>query len=65
MAETVFSVILKEVDAQIEQQQGHLTNGGPSDYAKYRESVGVLRGLYSVRQYVEGLSRNYMEDDDE
>lgn len=65
MAETVFSVILKEIDTQIEEQGEVLLRGGAKDYPTYKESVGVVRGLRACRSYVEDLSQRYMEADDD
>jgi len=42
-----------------------LGNGGAKDFAQYKEVTGMIRGLETCMNYVEDLSRNYMEDDDE
>lgn len=65
MAETVFSVLEKHIDAQIASAQAFLTAGSAKDYASYREIVGLIRGLEASKQYVEDLSRTYAGDDDD
>jgi len=41
-----------------------LADGGPKDYAEYRNVCGLLRGLQVTLSYIEDLSRNYLEGDD-
>jgi len=38
---------------------------GISDFAKYRELCGVIRGLATAQMEIDGLVRRYKEDDDE
>lgn len=64
MAKTVFETVTEELDSQLQSKIDFLVSGRPEDYAQYREVVGTIRGLRACRQYVEDLSRNYMEDDD-
>ena len=42
-----------------------LVEGGPKDFAQYKEVCGLLRGLQISQTQVEDLSRNYMEDEDD
>ena len=65
MAKTVFDVLKKQIDEQISSAQDFLTAGSAKDYANYREIVGLIRGLEASKQYIEDLSRNYMDNDDE
>mgnify|MGYP003624169058 FL=1 len=65
MAKTVFDVLKKKIEDDISSAQSFLTAGSSKDYAEYREVVGLIRGLESGKRYVEDLSRNYMEDDDD
>lgn len=65
MAKTVFDVLTNNIDEQISSAQVYLTGGAPKDYAAYREIVGLIRGLEASKSYIEDLSRNYMDDDDD
>jgi len=65
MPKTVFDVLSDKIDEQISSAQVFLSSGSPKDYASYREVVGLIRGLETSKQFVEDLSRNFMEDDDD
>jgi len=65
MAQTVFDVLKKKIEGDISSAQSFLTAGSPKDYANYREVVGLIRGLEATKTYVEDLSRNYMDDDED
>lgn len=65
MAKTVFDVLVENIDDQISSAQRFVSGGSPKDYAEYREVVGLIRGLEACKQYVEDLSRNYMDNDDD
>lgn len=65
MAKTVFDVLTERIDEQISSAQEFLTGGSPKDYPAYREIVGLIRGLEAGKSYIEDLSRNYMDDDDD
>jgi|GEM_PF-2413352 hypothetical protein len=65
MAKTVFDVLTDKIDEQISSATQFLAGGSPKDYAAYREVVGLIRGLESSKSYIEDLSRNYMDNDDD
>ena len=65
MPKTVFDVLTDRIDEQISSAQVFLSSGSSKDYASYREVVGLIRGLETSKQFVEDLSRNFMEDDDD
>ena len=65
MAKTVFDVLTDNIDEQISSAQEYLTGGAPKDYAAYREVVGLIRGLEASKSYIEDLSRNYRDNDDD
>ena len=65
MAATVFDVLNKEIGEQRSAAVEFLAGGGPKDYAQYRETVGLIRGLDASLNYVTDLSRTYMDDDDD
>jgi len=61
--------ILEHLSKKVRIRQDEITeviaNGGVSDYAAYRELVGVIRGLATCQQEIEDLVRRFKEDDDE
>jgi len=65
MAKTVFDVLKKHIDEQISSAQDFLNAGSAKDYANYREIVGLIRGLEASKNFVQDLSRNYMDDNDD
>ena len=65
MAKTVFDVLKDKIEGDISSAQSFLTAGSSKDYAHYREIVGLIRGLEASKQYVEDLSRNYMDEDND
>jgi uncharacterized protein (UPF0297 family) len=65
MAKTVFDVLKDKIDEDISSAQSFLRAGSPKDYANYREVVGLIRGLEATKSYIEDLSRNYMEEDND
>ena len=65
MAKTLYEVLdQKFVDIQSEYERS-VTGGGAQDYAAYKETCGVIRGLALARREVQDLAKNYMENDDD
>jgi len=65
MANTVFDVLTKQIEDATSSATEFLENGSATDYANYREVVGLIRGLQTSLSYVKDLSRNYMDDDND
>jgi|TARA_R110002094_G_C4805913_1_gene203380 hypothetical protein len=65
MANTVFDVLTKQIEDATSSAQEFLENGSATDYANYREVVGLIRGLQTSLSYVKDLSRNYMDDNND
>ena len=65
MAKTVLDVLKDKIEVDKTSALLFLGNGGAKDFAQYKEVTGMIRGLETCMNYVEDLSRNYMEDDDE
>lgn len=65
MATTVFDVLNLKITEHTLSAEEFLTSGGPKDFAGYKETCGVIRGLNIALREVNDLSRNYMEDDDD
>tara|TARA_B100000780_G_scaffold207642_1_gene147948 strand:- start:1292 stop:1489 length:198 start_codon:yes stop_codon:yes gene_type:complete len=65
MANTVFDVLTKQIEDATSSAQEFLENGSATDYANYREVVGLIRGLQTSLSYIKDLSRNYMDDDND
>ena len=64
MAKTVLDVLKNKIEEDMSSALQFLGGGGAKDFAQYKEVTGLIRGLESSIQYIEDLSRNYMEDDD-
>jgi hypothetical protein len=65
MAKTVFDVLKEKVGDDKSSALEFLGSGGAKDFAQYKEVVGLIRGLEACKNYIEDLSRSYMEDDDD
>ena len=65
MAKTVFDVLIEKINDDLSSAQDFLNAGSAKDYANYREIVGLIRGLEASKYFIEDLSRNYMDDDDD
>ena len=65
MAKTVFDVLTQKIDEDISSATQFLAGGSAKDFAGYKEIVGLIRGLEASKQYVEDLSRNYMDKDND
>ena len=65
MAKTVFDVLDDKLAELQQSQEEFLAGGGASDFAQYKESCGVIRGLTAARRELQDLARNYMEDSDD
>ena len=65
MAPTVFDVLDKKLAELQQSQEEFLAGGGATDFAQYKESCGVIRGLAAARREVQDLSRNHLEDEDD
>jgi len=65
MAQTVFDVLDKKLAELQQSQEEFLAGGGATDFAQYKESCGVIRGLAAARREIEDLARNYMENSDD
>jgi hypothetical protein len=65
VAKTVFDVLIEKINDDLSSAQDFLNAGSAKDYANYREIVGLIRGLEASKSFIEDLSRNYMDDDDD
>ena len=65
MAKTVFDVLKDKLEADKASAQDFLGGGGAKDFSQYKEVTGLIRGLEAGLSYIEDLSRNYMEGDDD
>jgi len=65
MAKTVFDVLKEKLEADKASAQDFLGGGGAKDFSQYKEATGLIRGLEAGLSYIEDLSRNYMEGDDD
>jgi|TARA_B110000503_G_C7034034_1_gene365270 hypothetical protein len=65
VAKTVFDVLTQKIDEDVSSATQFLVGGSAKDFAGYKEIVGLIRGLEASKQYVEDLSRNYMDEDND
>tara|TARA_R100001443_G_scaffold107816_1_gene117859 strand:+ start:3194 stop:3391 length:198 start_codon:yes stop_codon:yes gene_type:complete len=65
MAKTVFDVLNDKINEDKASALQFLGGGGAKDFAQYKEITGMIRGLDACKNYIEDLSRNQMEDDDD
>jgi len=65
MAKTVFDVLKDKINEDKSSALEFLAGGGVKDFAQYKEMTGLIRGLDACYNYVEDLSRNFMDEDDD
>ncbi len=65
MGHTVFDVLVQEFEEQRSSATDFLAAGRANDYAQYRETVGLIRGLEASIEYTKDLQRNYMNEDND
>jgi hypothetical protein len=65
MAKTVFDVLDEKIVAQQRDFEDHLNSGGAKDFAEYRNTCGVIRGLAIARRELSDLLRAYKDQDDD
>lgn len=65
MAKTVFDVLTDKINEDRASALQFLGGGGAKDFSQYKEITGMIRGLDACQNYVNDLSRNHMEDDDD
>jgi len=65
MAKTVLDVLKDKFEDDKSSALQFLGSGGAKDFASYKEVTGTIRGLEACINYVEDLSRNMDNDDDD
>jgi len=65
MAKTVLDVLNDRINEDKTSALEFIGAGGAKDFAQYKEATGFIRGLETCLNYVNDLSRNQMEDDDD
>ena len=60
---TVFDLIDKEIIDKYNSLLSALTAGNVKDYAEYRYICGTLKGILSIKDYIEGI-REKLEDEE-
>ena len=60
---TVLDVLKEQIEADKVSATNFLTGGAVKDFAQYKETAGLLRGLDTCLRYMEDLSRKEYEDD--
>jgi len=64
VAKTVLDVLKERLEDDKSSAIEFLTAGGAKDFAMYKETTGLVRGLETCLQYIEDLSRNLEYDDE-
>ena len=65
MAKTVFDVLNEKLEAHKTATIESLVSGGAKDYAEYKATCGIIRGLSHASMEIQDLSRTLMDDEDE
>ena len=65
MAKTLVDVLKEKIEEDKASALEFLGGGGAKDYSQYSEVTGLIRGLQTCLGYIDDLSRNYLEDDDD
>lgn len=63
MAETVFSVLKKQINEEVANHSDFVTGGCCKDFSDYKMVVGKIRGLNSALQHITDLEKNYTDED--
>lgn len=64
MIDKYLRLLTKQIDDRIEILREAAGNGSAKDYAEYREMVGVIKGLHTIRLNVTDLLDKLEEPDD-
>jgi len=64
MTTTVLDVLMDKIDDNVKNTEYYLAAGNAKDYAQYKETVGVIRGLKAARDFVADLQIHLEDDDD-
>ena len=65
MAKTVFDVLNEKLDAHKNAAIDSLVSGGAKDFAEYKATCGIIRGLSLARMEIQDLSRTLMDEDND
>ena len=65
MAKTIFDVLKDKIEEDKSSALEFLGGGGAKAFSQYQEVAGLIRGLQTCLGYIDDLSRNYLEDDDD
>ena len=65
MADDIFTVLNKKFVEDRASAIESLASGAAKDFAQYKETTGYIPGLETCMPFMNDLSRNYMDGDDE
>jgi hypothetical protein len=65
VAKTVYDVLKEKIEEHRSSAIEMLSAGSATDYAKYRELCGLIRGLETALREVYDLAKHQMELDDD
>jgi len=61
MEETILTLLVKEIENEMESIKYHLTNGGSSDYNSYCTSVGSYKAYQHIMSEMKELEKRFLE----
>jgi hypothetical protein len=64
MIDKYLRLLIKQIDDKVELLREATGNGSARDYAEYREMVGVIKGLHTVRLNAIDLLDKLEDSDD-
>ena len=64
MAATVLDVLKERIESDRDSALQFLGGGGAKDFAMYKETTGLIRGLETCLSYVDDLAHRMEYDDD-
>jgi hypothetical protein len=62
MAETIFSLLLRELREEAEELREFIARGSPADVAAYHRLTGKYQALREVEARVKELESHYIDD---
>jgi hypothetical protein len=62
--ENTLEILMSQLEEERNRLHENLGEGGPKDFAEYKFTVGVVRGLHIAQSLISDLAK-HMEQDDE
>lgn len=62
--DNTLAVLMSQLEEERTRIHENLGEGGPKDFAEYRFTVGVVRGLHIAQALISDLAKNLEQDDE-